>query len=186
MAEQRDAFGLHRAAPHAAGRFLVNYVESGCGFLFGCRGAVLISECFEICCVRIPSVSFADSVPTPFGPSGHFPLTGGISPLCPRGALGRTDPLPVKKCAVPFPLEQAAPVLYDRFIVLSIQLHPCRKNYGVKTAILLTCDPGDRIFYDLPRPRPTFSWSPTMAPFRANGTCRFRSRPLAHSSGRMA
>ena len=26
------------------------------------------------------------SVPTPFGPSGHFPLIGGIGPLCPRGA----------------------------------------------------------------------------------------------------
>ena len=44
------------------------------------------SECSEICDVRIPSVSFADSVPTPFGPSGHFPLIGGIGPLCPRGA----------------------------------------------------------------------------------------------------
>ena len=70
-------------------------------------------------------------------------------------------------------MEQAAPVLYDRFIVLSIQLHPCRKFFGVKTAILLTCDPGDRIFYDLPRPRPTFSWSPTMAPFRANSIAVF-------------
>ena len=28
-------------------------------------------------------------------------------------------------------------------------------------------------FHDLPRPRPTFSWSPTMAPFRANGTAVF-------------
>ena len=28
------------------------------------------------------------SVPTPFGPSGHFPLTGGIGPLRPRGAFG--------------------------------------------------------------------------------------------------
>ena len=27
------------------------------------------------------------SVPTPFGPSGHFPLIGGIGPLCPRGAF---------------------------------------------------------------------------------------------------
>ena len=45
------------------------------------------SECSEICDVRIPSVSFADSVPTPFGPSGHFPLIGGIGPLCPRGAF---------------------------------------------------------------------------------------------------
>ena len=26
------------------------------------------------------------SVPTPIGPSGHFPLTGEIGPLCPRGA----------------------------------------------------------------------------------------------------
>ena len=47
-----------------------------------------ISECTEIWDVRIPSVSFAASVPTPFGPSGHFPLTGGIGPLSPRGALG--------------------------------------------------------------------------------------------------
>ena len=45
------------------------------------------SECSEICDVRIPSVSFADSSPTPFGPSGHFPLIGGIGPLCPRGAF---------------------------------------------------------------------------------------------------
>ena len=28
------------------------------------------------------------SVPTPIGPSGHFPLIGGIGPLCPRGAFG--------------------------------------------------------------------------------------------------
>ena len=27
-----------------------------------------------------PSVSFADSIPTPFVPSGHFPLIGGIGP----------------------------------------------------------------------------------------------------------
>ena len=27
------------------------------------------------------------SVPTPIGPSGHFPLIGGIGPLCPRGAF---------------------------------------------------------------------------------------------------
>ena len=51
-------------------------------------GTVRIWEYSEICRVRIPSVSFADSVPTPFGPTGHFPLTGGIDPLCPRGALG--------------------------------------------------------------------------------------------------
>ena len=43
------------------------------------------SECSEICDVRIPSVSFADSVPTPFGPSGHFPLIGGNRPLVPKG-----------------------------------------------------------------------------------------------------
>ena len=34
-----------------------------------------------------PSVSFADSIPTPFVPSGHFPLIGGIGPLH-KGALG--------------------------------------------------------------------------------------------------
>ena len=50
------------------------------------------SECSEICDVRIPSVSFADSVPTPFGPSGHFPLIGGIGPLCPRGAFCSGEP----------------------------------------------------------------------------------------------
>ena len=49
------------------------------------------SECSEISGVRIPTVSFADSVPTPFGPSGHFPLIGGIGPLCPRGALGDAE-----------------------------------------------------------------------------------------------
>ena len=38
-------------------------------------------EYSKICGIRIPSVSFADSVPTPFDPSGHFPLTGGIGPL---------------------------------------------------------------------------------------------------------
>ena len=27
-----------------------------------------------------PSVTFGDSVPTPFVPSGHFPLIGGIGP----------------------------------------------------------------------------------------------------------
>ena len=47
-----------------------------------------VSECSEIFYVRIPSVSFADSIPTLFGPSGHFPLIGGIGPLGPRGALG--------------------------------------------------------------------------------------------------
>ena len=36
-----------------------------------------ISECPVICSARIPS-----------GPSGHFPLIGGISPLDPRGAFG--------------------------------------------------------------------------------------------------
>ena len=45
------------------------------------------SECSELCDVRIPSVSFADSVPTPFGPSGHFPLIGGIGPLCQMGSF---------------------------------------------------------------------------------------------------
>ena len=51
------------------------------------------SECSEICDVRIPSVSFADSVPTPFGPSGHFPLIGGIGPW--KGSQGvRRTPLP--------------------------------------------------------------------------------------------
>ena len=52
-----------------------------------------VSEYTEICYIRIPSVSFADSVPTPIGPSGHFPLTGGIGPLCPRGALGAPAPV---------------------------------------------------------------------------------------------
>ena len=32
------------------------------------------------------SVSFADSIPTPFVPSGHFPLIGGIGPW--KGSLG--------------------------------------------------------------------------------------------------
>ena len=32
------------------------------------------------------SVCFADSIPTPFVPSGHFPLIGGISPW--EGAFG--------------------------------------------------------------------------------------------------
>ena len=50
------------------------------------------SEWSEICNVRIPSVSFADSVPTPIGPSGHFPLIGGIGPLSPRGAMGKRSP----------------------------------------------------------------------------------------------
>ena len=49
------------------------------------------SECSEISGVRIPTVSFADSVPPPFGPSGHFPLIGGIGPLCPRGAFVGAD-----------------------------------------------------------------------------------------------
>ena len=57
-----------------------------------------VQSASEICCVRIPSVSFADSIPTPIGPSGHFPLTGGIGPLCPRGALVHTNSpkIPVK------------------------------------------------------------------------------------------
>ena len=32
------------------------------------------------------SVSFADSIPTPFVPSGHFPLIGGIGPW--KGSQG--------------------------------------------------------------------------------------------------
>ena len=32
------------------------------------------------------SVSFADSIPTSFVPSGHFPLIGGIGPW--KGSLG--------------------------------------------------------------------------------------------------
>ena len=32
------------------------------------------------------SVCFADSIPTPFVPSGHFPLIGGIGPW--EGAFG--------------------------------------------------------------------------------------------------
>ena len=51
-----------------------------------------ISECFGIFSVRIPSVSFADSVPNPFDPSGHFTLIGGIGPLSPRGAAGAPAP----------------------------------------------------------------------------------------------
>ena len=31
------------------------------------------------------------SVPTPFGPTGHFPLIGGIGPLSPRGAFVVAD-----------------------------------------------------------------------------------------------
>ena len=31
------------------------------------------------------------SITTPFGPSGHFPLIGGIGPLCPRGAFVGAD-----------------------------------------------------------------------------------------------
>ena len=31
------------------------------------------------------------SVPTLFGPSGYFPLIGGIGPLCPRGAFVGAD-----------------------------------------------------------------------------------------------
>ena len=37
------------------------------------------------------SVSFADGVPTPIGPSGHFPLIGGIGPLSLRGAFGASE-----------------------------------------------------------------------------------------------
>ena len=57
-----------------------------------------VQSASEICCVRIPSVSFADSIPTPIGPSGHFPLTGGIGPLGTRGALVHTNSpkIPVK------------------------------------------------------------------------------------------
>ena len=48
---------------------------------------MLVSEYSEICYVRIPSVSFAASIPTPIGPSGHFHLIGGIGPLSSRGAF---------------------------------------------------------------------------------------------------
>ena len=40
------------------------------------------------------SVSFADSIPTPFVPSGHFPLIGGIGPR--KGSQGGT---PCRKCS---------------------------------------------------------------------------------------
>ena len=36
------------------------------------------------------SVSFADSIPTPFVPSGHFPLIGEIGPW--KGSLGGAPP----------------------------------------------------------------------------------------------
>ena len=45
------------------------------------------------------SVCFADSIPTPFVPSGHFPLIGGIGPWegspwgAQRGGVG--SPVPV-------------------------------------------------------------------------------------------
>ena len=41
-----------------------------------------------MCLRHNPSVSFADSIPTLFVPSGHFPLIGGIDPLH-KGALVR-------------------------------------------------------------------------------------------------
>lgn len=41
------------------------------------------------------------------------------------------------------------------------------KSFGVKTASLLTCDPGFQ--HEFPRPRPTFSQMHCNAPFRANG-----------------
>lgn len=51
-------------------------------------------------------------------------------------------------------MEQSAPDLYDRFIVLSY-IASCRTYFGAKAASLLTCDPG--IQNEFPRPRPTFS-----------------------------
>ena len=51
-------------------------------------------------------------------------------------------------------MEQSAPDLYDRFIVLSY-IASCRTYFGAKATSLLTCDPG--IQNEFPRPRPTFS-----------------------------
>ena len=41
------------------------------------------------------SVTFGDSVPTPFVPSGHFPLIGGIGPWKgSQGGAARPDAFP--------------------------------------------------------------------------------------------
>ena len=48
----------------------------------------------DIYFVQLPTLTsqaLRASVPTPFGPSGHFPLIGGIGPLCPRGAFVGAD-----------------------------------------------------------------------------------------------
>ena len=54
------------------------------------RDSTRSPKCVRICkcLLRNPSVSFADSIPTLFVPSGHFPLIGGIDPLH-KGALVR-------------------------------------------------------------------------------------------------
>ncbi len=53
------------------------------------RDSTRSPKCVRICkcLLRNPSVSFADSIPTLFVPSGHFPLIGGIDPLH-KGAFG--------------------------------------------------------------------------------------------------
>ena len=75
------------------------------------------------------------------------------------------------KMALPALFEQSAPVLYDRFIVLSLQCILAEKfSFQREDGEYSDLRSGNVAF---PRPRPTFSWSPTMAPFRANSIAVF-------------
>ena len=63
--------------------------------LYGRSGDMVRAACYVTPSLR--AVTFESpqalraSIPTPIGPSGHFPLIGGIGPLCPRGAFVGAD-----------------------------------------------------------------------------------------------
>ena len=81
--------------------------------------------------------------------------------------------------ALPALFEQSAPLLYDRFIVLSLQCILAEKfSFQREDGEYSDLRSGNVAF---PRPRPTFSWSPTMAPFRANSIAVF-SRSLSRTA----
>ena len=67
------------------------------------------------------------SVPTLFGPSGHFPLIGGIGPLSPRGAFaGASQIFNMRSLIIEFLLELCYnAVLYGKHIRLDEQSLVC-------------------------------------------------------------
>ena len=62
------------------GRGLGGRVQSGDDLSVACGDSSPGRGAFGRCGGDDLSVTFGDSIPTPFVPSGHFPLIGGIGP----------------------------------------------------------------------------------------------------------